>query len=116
MVVVVLPAEVLDYHGIGAFVAEACCCLHEVEISVVVVVGEQVVLHLQVHFLELDVDVLDFLQQRLVFQQLHLLAAQFVLLHLRKIESLYPLPNLPINLLVRQSLQVCTYLHHLVSL
>jgi hypothetical protein len=51
VIVVGLPAEVLDDHGVGAFVAETGCCLHEVEIAIVLVVCEEVVLHLQVHFL-----------------------------------------------------------------
>ena len=46
-----LPAEVLDDHGVGAFVAEACSCLHEVKIAIVLVVSEKIVLHLQVHLL-----------------------------------------------------------------
>lgn len=114
--VVGLPAEVLDDHGVGAFVAETGGGLHEVEVAVVLVVREEVVLHLQVHFLQLYVNVLDLLQQGLVLDQLQLLAPQLVLLHLRQVQPLYPLPDLPVYLLVRQPLQVRADLHHLVSL
>lgn len=63
-----LPAEVLDDHGVGSFIAEAGSSLHEIEIAIVLVVGEEVVLHLQVHLLQLYVDVLDLLQQGLVLE------------------------------------------------
>ena len=66
MVVVVvgvgLPAEMLDDHGVCAFVSEAGGGLAEEEVSAVAVVSQQVVLQLDVHLLQSDVDVLDFLE------------------------------------------------------
>lgn len=46
-----LPGEVLDDHGVSALVAEAGSGLHEVKVAVVAVVSQQVVLHLHVHLL-----------------------------------------------------------------
>ena len=56
--------------------------MHEIEISIISIVPQEVAFHLQVHLLQLDVDVFDLLEQGLVLEELHLLAPQLILLHL----------------------------------
>ena len=45
-------------------------------------------------------DVFDLLEQGLILEELHLLAPQFVLLHLRQVQSLYSLADLAVDLFV----------------
>lgn len=95
-----LPAEVLDDHGVSPLIAETGSSLHKIEIAVVLVVSEEVVLHLQVHLFQFDVNVLYLFKQGLVFKQFHLLHAQLVLLHLGQVQALYPFSDLTIDLLI----------------
>ena len=90
----------LDDHGVRPFIAKAGSCLHEIEISIIPIVPQEVALHLQVHLLKLYVDVFDLLEQGLVLEELHLLAPQLVLLHLRQVQSLYSLADLAVDLFV----------------
>lgn len=56
---IVLPGEVFDDHRVGTFITETSSGLHEVEILVVALVVEQMVLMLQVHIFQFDVNGLD---------------------------------------------------------
>jgi len=113
---VALPRKVLNYHGIGAFVAKARCCLHEIQVLILAVVCKQMVLMLQIHLFKFDIDVFDLLQKILILQQLHFLATELILFHLGQIKLLYAFAYLGVDLLVWQTLQVCAYLYSFIAL
>lgn len=45
-----LPREMLDDHRVGTLVTETGSSLHEVKVTVVSVMSQEVILHLEVHF------------------------------------------------------------------
>jgi hypothetical protein len=101
---------------VGPFIAEASSSLHEIEVAVVFIVAQQVILHLQVHFFQFNVDALYFLQQGLVLDEFLLLTAYLFFLHLGEVDTFEALPNLAVDFLVGEALQISADLEHSIPI